>query len=259
MKILVIGDSCTDIFIYGNIERINPEAPVPVFLPTKTVENLGMAGNVADNISSLGIDCDLITNESQITKTRYVENKSNQMLLRVDENDTLPENDKFNLIKNSNKVKGYDALVISDYDKGFLSSTDIEYLLNQKIPTFLQTNKKLDNWAEKALFVKINELEYEESKTYIDLPDNLKNTNLIITLGSKGCSYKDKIYEIKNQVEIRDISGAGDTFLAGLIKEYLSSKDIEKSINYAQMLSTIVVQKKGVNIAGKSNQRARKI
>ena len=34
-KILVGGDSCTDVFIYGDIERISPEAPIPVFVPTR--------------------------------------------------------------------------------------------------------------------------------------------------------------------------------------------------------------------------------
>ena len=259
MKILVIGDSCTEIFVYGTIERISPEAPVPVFLPSNTVESIGMAGNVANNISSLGHDCDLITNKSQITKTRYVETKSNQMIVRIDENDTIPENDNFNLFKNSIRIEDYDALVISDYDKGFLSSSNIEYLLSQNIPSFLQTNKKIDTWAEGALFIKINELEYEKSKSYIDSPDSLKDTNLIVTLGGKGCVYRDKVYEINDKIEIRDVSGAGDTFLAGLLSEYLTSKEVDKSIKYAQKLSTIVVQKKGINIVGEAKSKVRKI
>ena len=52
-KVLVIGDSCTDVFIYGIIERISPEAPVPVFNPIKRVENGGMALNVFANIKSM--------------------------------------------------------------------------------------------------------------------------------------------------------------------------------------------------------------
>ena len=55
MKILVIGDSCTDVFIYGRCERLNPEAPIPVFEPTKTVTNQGMAGNVVANLNKLGV------------------------------------------------------------------------------------------------------------------------------------------------------------------------------------------------------------
>ena len=52
MKILVIGDSCIDKFIYGSCERICPEAPVPVFNPLSSTENIGMAGNVKNNLES---------------------------------------------------------------------------------------------------------------------------------------------------------------------------------------------------------------
>ena len=86
MKILVIGDSCTDVFIYGSCNRLAPEAPVPIFEPIKTVTNDGMAGNVVANLRKLGVgNVELITNREQITKTRYVENKN----LVNEENNTL--------------------------------------------------------------------------------------------------------------------------------------------------------------------------
>ena len=49
MKILVIGDSCTDVFIYGHSSRMCPEAPVPIFEQSRTVTNDGMAGNLRAN------------------------------------------------------------------------------------------------------------------------------------------------------------------------------------------------------------------
>ena len=54
MKILVIGESCRDVFIYGACDRLAPEAPVPVFNPLRTVENGGMARNVYKNLEALG-------------------------------------------------------------------------------------------------------------------------------------------------------------------------------------------------------------
>ena len=56
MKILVIGDSCTDIFRYGKVERIAPEAPVPIIVPEKETSNPGMAGNVVANLKALGAE-----------------------------------------------------------------------------------------------------------------------------------------------------------------------------------------------------------
>ena len=52
-KILVIGDFCVDAFIYGKTERLSPEAPVPVFIPTQSKINDGMAGNVATNLTAM--------------------------------------------------------------------------------------------------------------------------------------------------------------------------------------------------------------
>ena len=63
MKILVIGDSCIDRFVYCDINRICPEAPVPVLNPIKVVENEGMAGNVVKNLESLGATVELVTNK----------------------------------------------------------------------------------------------------------------------------------------------------------------------------------------------------
>ena len=87
MKILVVGDSCTDVFVYGDIARICPEAPVPVFNPTHTTKNPGMSKNVVRNFESMGISADIITNNNEIKKIRYVDNRSNQMVMRVDEHD----------------------------------------------------------------------------------------------------------------------------------------------------------------------------
>ncbi len=66
MKILVIGDSCTDIFRYGKVERLAPEAPVPIIVPDREESNHGMAGNVVRNINALGHETDFVTNAVEI-------------------------------------------------------------------------------------------------------------------------------------------------------------------------------------------------
>ena len=60
-KVLVIGDSCTDVFVYGDIDRMSPEAPVPIIKPTHTKENGGMAYNTYNNLVSLEVDTKIIT------------------------------------------------------------------------------------------------------------------------------------------------------------------------------------------------------
>ena len=106
MKILVIGEKCQDIYIYGRCRRICPEGPVPVFCPTHQTKTLGMAGNVFNNLQSLGADCDMISNVNKITKIRYVDDESNQLLLRVDENDSCKRINIKNILFNEYDARG---------------------------------------------------------------------------------------------------------------------------------------------------------
>ena len=86
-KFLVIGDFCIDHFIYGATERINPEAPVPIFKPFEVVENYGMAGNVAENLSSLGHEVDLVCNKNKIfKKNRFFENPNELKSVKIKNN-----------------------------------------------------------------------------------------------------------------------------------------------------------------------------
>mgnify|MGYP003123970319 CR=1 FL=1 len=239
MRILVIGDSCTDVFVYGDIDRIAPEAPVPVIKPLYQKENPGMAANVVANLESLGAEVDLLTNDNGIRKIRYVDERYNQMVLRVD------EHDKCNRYDGVYETAGYDALIISDYNKGFLTEDDIAaFAERSKCPVFLDTKKFLGEWCEDIDFIKINTHEHEKNyellPTYPELQDKL-----IVTRGRRGCEYKNKIYPT-HEVPVKDVSGAGDTFMAGLVYEYVKSNNIEKAIRYAQECTTKVVQKTGV-------------
>ena len=68
-RVLLIGESCMDIFIYGNTPRLSPEGPAPVFNPINERYNGGMALNVQSNLESLDVGVDIITHTSTITKT----------------------------------------------------------------------------------------------------------------------------------------------------------------------------------------------
>jgi D-beta-D-heptose 7-phosphate kinase/D-beta-D-heptose 1-phosphate adenosyltransferase len=256
MNILVIGDSCEDVFIYGDIERISPEAPIPIFKPTHEETNGGMARNVANNVEALNMYIHTVTNKNSITKIRYVDNRSGQMVLRVDEHDYCDRIDKSllsGLVKNkfkrppfgfdSQKEDHYGAIIISDYCKGFLEEEDIQHICENNNNVFIDTKKKLGEWIKGADYIKINELEYK--KNYELLSDDEFKDKLIVTLGSKGCRYNGKDFPVK-EVPVKDVSGAGDTFIAGLVRGYLDTQDIEKAIEFAQKCTTVVVQQHGV-------------
>lgn len=253
MKILVVGDSCKDIFVYGKVKRLTPEAPVPVFNPTKEKSNDGMAKNVSNNIEALDVNICTITNRNSIKKIRYVDDKSNQLVIRVDEHDYCRriQTDELTQIKDNycrphfNDITKVDAIVISDYDKGFLEEEDIKYICENNKNVFIDTKKKMGDWILDADFLKINDLEFEQNKQFFE-SSKVMLDKTIITRGREGCIYKGKVYPT-DDVPVKDISGAGDTFLAGLVVEYVKSGDIQKAIDYAQECTKIVVQKHGVS------------
>ena len=140
MRFLVIGDSCIDKFIYCEISRICPEAPVPILKPLHETTNEGMAGNVVANLKPFNVEVDLITNPSQIEKIRYIDDKSGQMVMRLDKNDRCKRYDG-----ETYDAVDYDAIIISDYNKGFLTENDMEaWIERAKCPVFLDTKKKLN-------------------------------------------------------------------------------------------------------------------
>ncbi len=241
-NILVIGESCQDVFCYGEAFRLCPEAPAPVFNPVEEISSPGMAMNVRRNVVSLGQKCEIYTNNNWelVKKTRFVHKATNQMFIRVDENDETITRCNVKDIP----LGDYDLIIVSDYCKGFLLEEDIKYITEKHSCVFLDTKKRLGKWAESAKFIKINNFEYNNTKH--TLTGRLKE-KLIVTLGSRGCAYREQIFSVE-KVEIKDVSGAGDTFLSALAVEYLKSKDIFSSIEFANQCATRIVQKRGVSI-----------
>ena len=237
LKVLLIGDSCTDEYVYGSCERLNPEAPVPILKYSRKKIKKGMAWNVRENIESFGIKVYMITNQETITKTRYIDEKYNQQILRVDNEPNLkPMN--YDL-----PDEHFDALVISDYDKGFLSNEKVFELVEWfDGPVFIDSKKT--NLPKESCFVKINDLEFSK----LDNPSD----NLIITRGSKGAEYQGKLYP-GEKVDIFDAVGAGDTFLSALVYFYLKCGKIEEAIPYANKAAAIAVSNFGTYILTKED------
>jgi bifunctional ADP-heptose synthase (sugar kinase/adenylyltransferase) len=233
-NVLLIGDSCTDKYNIGTVDRISPEAPVPVLKIINTYELQGMAANVNLNLINLNINADFVTNNSPVIKTRFIDDRSGQHLLRVDDEPVVPRWDG----QCPQSIDSYDAIIVSDYNKGFLSDDQIYSLIrNSECPVFIDTKKQdLNMFNMPDTFVKVNELEYKNSTSTHD--------NLIVTLGSKGAMYNDKMYPTK-KVEVMDVCGCGDTFLAALAVQYLFTKDIEKAIIFANIAAGITVQRRG--------------
>ena len=234
MKVLLIGDSCIDKYVYGDAKRLSPEAPVPVLDYIRTDSTEGMAYNVFNNLNAFGIEVHLLTNEEEIVKTRYIDEKSNQQILRVDNESQVTPFDDVDLNDN------YDALVISDYNKGFITQEKLFQISSTFVgPVFIDTKKC--SVPENA-FIKVNESEFKKITHFI--PDNM-----IITKGGEGTEYKGKLYPAE-KVKVFDVVGAGDTFLAALTYGYLKYGSIEEAIPLANRAAAIAVSHTGTYVLG---------
>jgi bifunctional ADP-heptose synthase (sugar kinase/adenylyltransferase) len=244
MVVTVIGEICHDVFVYGDAKRLSPEAPVPVLTHTHVETNLGMAGNVRQNLWALEpkLRINLFHQKREIKKTRYVDDKSNHMFLRVDEGEDII--DTFNLnISKTNAIKNSDIIIVSDYNKGFLDEeTLINIGKNSKL-SIIDTKKKLTKEiVDSFTFVKLNEHEYNTNEEIT----NSNKEKFIITLGMKGARHNNIDYPSPSPKQTMDVSGAGDTFTSSFILKYKETRDIDKSIVFANLMSSIVVSKRGV-------------
>jgi len=224
-KILLIGDNCIDVYQYGTVDRISP-----VFKFSHEESRPGMAGNVYNNLVALGCNVYAVYGETS-TKTRLIDTRSKQQIVRID-NDVHSSSAVITY-----KLDNYDAIVISDYNKGTVSYELIESLRKDYSgPIFVDT-KKTDLARLEGCIVKINSLEFSQIKT--------KCSNMIVTLGPDGAECNGQRFSAP-RVEVSDVCGAGDTFLSALAYCYVNTASIEQAIQFAITASAVTVQHLGV-------------
>ena len=238
-NVIVIGDKCTDKYVFGECKKISPEQPVPVLDKTKIEEKPGMAANTELNLKAFGVNTVLLSQREEIIKTRFVDSNSGYQLMRLD------ETPKVSRIANAELKMAFmhmnpDAIVISDYDKGYLSEEDLWIICNNiNRPVFVDT-KKRRLFQKDNVYWKINKKEYDDL-----IQDHLPNNDhLIVTLGSGGALWNGMIYK-PQPVKVFDVCGAGDIFLAALVVEFLKTRNMQTAIEFANKAAAIAVTHPG--------------
>ena len=204
-----------------------------------------MAGNVKVNLENLGNTITLISNKNKITKERFVDMNSKHHIMRLD----TGEKKKIKPFDDADKISlnNFDCIVISDYDKGFLSHEAIEKITLKAadlgVPVFGDSKKK-DLTCFKKCFVKINESEYNN----LNLKSN--DSKFIVTLGKRGALFENKMYDsFPSDVDKTslppNVCGAGDTFLSGLVTHYMTNDNIHEAIDFANFCASIAVKNFG--------------
>ena len=195
---MIVGDMMLDIYMNGKVERISPEAPVPIVSVTKTFSRLGGAANVAQNLKALGAEpilCSIIGEDEKsndlislmhehqmntsgimrsseritTTKVRIIGN--NAQMLRVDTEDTfdLTEKEHDLLMNQITKIinnEDIDGIILQDYNKGVLTERLIKEVIsiaNEKnIPIGVDPKKKNFLAYQNVTFFKPNLKELKE-------------------------------------------------------------------------------------------------
>lgn len=280
LKILVVGDIMLDRYIFGRVERISPEAPVPVVEVEREEFRLGGASNVANNLANLGVKTylagvvgadygrhilrglmksagieDLTVEDPQRPTTEKARVVSlSQQLLRIDWEDKRPIEGKVLKELLERLDVNVDGVIVSDYAKGVVCQQLMERIKEKKVFISIDprpVNKHLYFGAD---FMTPNEKEAKQmdgDKPVETLGWKLKEElglkTLVITLGAKGMSLFDREYFHfpARAKQVYDVSGAGDTAVAVLTSAYMATKDWSIACQLANLCAGIVVGKLG--------------
>ena len=213
-RILVIGDIMLDEYVYGSIERISPEAPVPIMYNTAKKCYLGGAANVCYNIITMGGCADLVgeigldidgeiirellkqygistkyiisSNKKTTRKTRYL-SKAGQQILRIDSED-LAENPEIqnalcSLLKSI--LPKYKIIILSDYGKGFFDEGIVDFIFKhvreEKQQIIIDPKRWLKKYCRKAYLLKPNLDEFcSKYGKRITITEILRSSELIL-------------------------------------------------------------------------------
>lgn len=282
IHILVIGDIMVDKYINGTVDRISPEAPVPVLLVTEEYSTLGGSGHVVNNIRELGpkVTClssvgddlngnlimdklislgatPLLVNESKITTTkeRIIANERKVQMIRIDKEEITDINSDILLkpLKDNSLLNDFDMIIISDYGKGVITKDVIDYLDDNKCIYIIDPKPKDNSYYGHPFIITPNEKECIKLGGVNKLLDN-GATYVLETKGKKGMILYDQIQHwniSSEEVPVYDVQGAGDTVVA-IIATCLSMgwNALDSSI-FANKCAAYVVTQPGTSVVPK--------
>jgi len=278
-KILVVGDIMIDNYVSGTVNRICPEAPVPIMDVEHSYSSLGGAGNVAVYLSQLGAEVYLYGQVGQdhakrilkthydwdniefigetlegyrtTTKNRAVSN-DNQIVFRWDDEE-IRQLEDFDKDKLEQTLKEVDAVIISDYAKGVVTHEISEFIIQRHDKVIV--DPKFGPWSHftGAYIVKPNKKEYEDlglNSDVLHYESEELNTNLIVTIGRDGMKLgrKDGLdteHVPTEEIDVVDVTGAGDMVSAVLCLSATVDMDLLESMRLANIAAGIKVSQHG--------------
>jgi len=281
-KILVVGDIMIDHYIEGQVSRICPEAPVPIMDVKETTASLGGAGNVAVYLAELGAKVYLFgqigednlghgvlkdeveyyginfigecpENYNTTIKNRAV-NKDGQIVFRWDQ-EQYNELYDFNEEELKLVLNEVDAVVISDYGKGVVTSAISNFIIQNHVKVIVDPKHGPWDHFYGAYIIKPNKKEFSEVFGFENEKEARKisvcdETNFIITLGEDGMRiishrHNGPINVPTASKEVVDVTGAGDVVAAVLALCAASGMGLVESTKVGNVAAGIKVSQHG--------------
>ena len=255
IKVLVLGDIIIDKYIYGTSTRISPEAPVPVVTYKEEKESLGGAGLVYENLKSLGVDATLLqTEQPRSIKTRVI--CDGHYVTRIDDDKDADSNAVLANVLRSD-FSQWDYVILSDYDKGVLDNAkQIIAHINSQGPKVIVDPKRYAHDYEGAWLVKPNNSEYTKFE-FDEWQGNIITTD---AGHSVSATIENIEYTIPvEQVEVSDVTGAGDCFLAAFVYALTKGYSHKKCLEIAVSASTQSVKHTGTYVLTKQDVERTKV
>ena len=279
IKVLVVGDVILDRYLRGKVERISPEAPVPIVEVEEEELRLGGAGNVASNLVALGVETyitGVVGEDSsgerliELLKEKGIESRlfkderpttekirvvsMSQQLLRIDREDRRKVGGS--ALKHIREVileNDYDGVIVSDYAKGVVTHRVMEAIRDREVFYAIDprpVNRQLYSGAslmtpnEKELRAMTDPLGEEGVETLGKvLKKELELETLVVTRGAKGMMlFGEEVRSFPARArEVYDVTGAGDTVIASLTAFHLAGATWEEACELANVCAGIVV------------------
>lgn len=264
MRVLVCGDAMIDRYWFGDVRRISPEAPVPVFAHQHAEERPGAAANVARNCEAMGAEVSTCFSPSleRVVKIRLI--ARSQQMTRIDfdvPQEPVSEADFKALLPAT------DIVVLSDYGKGALKNAAELIAAARVSGKPVLVDPKGHNWTRYryADVVKPNLDEMRELvggwDSEAELEEKARRLRrdagigaILLTRAADGMTLYDEsgTYSVASEShEVYDVSGAGDTAIAALACAIGRGMSLRQAVMVANKAAGIVVERFGTAVATK--------
>ena len=294
LNVLTIGDAMLDQYVMGEVKRISPEAPIPIFTKIESRSTLGGSANVAKNIRSLGAKSQLLSligndksgvkleqrcEHEEITFHRIMDGSrpttkkqrfiaKGQQIMRIDEESSDLIDEEL-LLKSQSIFKGLirnekiDAVIIQDYNKGFLHPKLIEFVISscndQGIPTIVDPKfqnldafknctafkpnlKELNTALNRNVSTNVQDLK----RAVMELQQMINFKKAYVTLGSEGIyNFQTNTISESMNINIMDITGAGDSVVSMLALLIAQSHDEGEIAEILNLIGNLACRNQG--------------